>query len=634
MRFILSGFLLCLLLSCDRLQEKHIASDKAEDTSLRKDVIVYQLFDCANGYGFNILKNGKIYIHQPFVPTWDGLQTFKSKVLAEKVASYIALKLRTNNFRFLLEKPEIDSLMKTQINIKIDVQTPGKSEGEMVFQPADGISKHNNTSIKPLEKPPLKFRWRELGIVPFGKRGGGMSFSIGNNIFIGGGENKDLSASDFWSYYTVGDYWTCLAEIPSGRRISGIAFSIADKGYLGLGAPRGGNSNSFNNDFYQYDPQKNSWTKKRSFPGRARVDATAFVIADKGYAGLGYNEDYFADIYEYDPLNDSWERIADFPGGPISASVGISTHTKGFIVCGDRVPNNRRFNYEYVSQKNKWQKKMDIPGKARYFAAGYAIDDEKFIVGCGGTDGGEARFRDFYLYNVDKNSWSQIPDYPVSNLGNSRPCGGSSNGKIFLGTGYNGSFLNDWNVFEYYYNVRTDIGDYNEATSYPLKYNGQWQLFQECNRDNCFAGVELKSSQQLGNFGYSSLYAKKPRTILLKEEPGKKIFLFPRNFAIKTDNQPTAPVSLRLFFTKDELETALNDYNKKTGLINTFNDLQILQCTEKNPDTDPFNNSLQKNTYSLIKPHWYSYGYNGETLVAEFPVTSLHSEFYLVLSSK
>jgi hypothetical protein len=91
---------------------------------------------------------------------------------------------------------------------------------------------------------------------------------------------------------------------------------------------------------------------------------------------------------------------------------------------------------------------------------------------------------------------------------------------------------------------------------------------------------------------------------------------------------------LLLFFTKKELEKAFADCNKKTGEINSCDKLQILQCTEKNPDTDPTNNSFQKNAYSLIKPQWYSYGFDGETIVAEFPVTSLHSEFYLVVQAR
>jgi hypothetical protein len=111
------------------------------------------------------------------------------------------------------------------------------------------------------------------------------------------------------------------------------------------------------------------------------------------------------------------------------------------------------------------------------------------------------------------------------------------------------------------------------------------------------------------------------------------MFLFPRNFSIKTDKQPQHSVSLRLFFTKNELEKALSNCNQKGVITSTLEDVRVPQSNENNPDTDPSNNSFQKNTYSLIKPTWYSYGFNGETIVAEFPVTSLRSEFYLAVSA-
>ncbi len=70
--------------------------------------------------------------------------------------------------------------------------------------------------------------------------------------------------------------------------------------------------------------------------------------------------------------------------------------------------------------------------------------------------------------------------------------------------------------------------------------------------------------------------------------------------------------------------------SKKTGIITAIKDVQVLQYNDANPDTVPTNNKFKKNTYSFIKPQWYSYGFNSETIVAEFPVTVLH----LVIAGK
>lgn len=621
--------LLLITVSCKQSVYEQKNAEAMDSGAAKDETLTYEVLNLENGYGFNILKCGKIYIHQPFIPAVAGKTPFVNRETAIETARLIIQRLPNIEIRFLIEKEDIDSIIKPFTLTAADRVGTQKNPAIRVSV-ADGEIENNIQALQLLPDAPVKIQWKKVGTVPFGNRGGMMSVAIDDKLYMAGGENKDLSAKDFWRYDPFQNYWTCLAEIPRGRRISGVSFAIGGKGYVGLGSRRGENSKVFNNDFYSYDPTRNTWQRCSDFPGSGRIDAAAFAINGKGYAGTGYDEDYRQDMYEYNPVSDQWKRIQDFPGGNISAATGISTGTKGFILTGDRVPgNNKKFIYEYVQPEGKWEKLPDIPGKARYFSSAFAIDSTKFIAGCGRAEGGEVWFKDFFLYDVTTCAWVALPDYPIETNGNSRLCGGTVRGKIFAGCGYNRKFLNDWNVFEYYFSVRTDTGVYNEGACYALPYNGQWQLFQECSNKDCFAGMAINSRQQLGKLCYTSNLAGALRTWQTGNGQNRGYTIFPRSFVIRTEKRIDTTIALRLFFTRKEIAEGLNAIKEKTGRSPSLNDMVILQCNESNPDIDPLNNHFTQSRPA--KPHWYAYGFEGETMVAELTVQTLHSEFYLAL---
>lgn len=632
-------FLLIAFISCKSHSYSFPEEANNKTTYTLKDSIYYTLFHTENNtYGFDVIKNGKVYIHQPLVPCWQGLQHFKSEQDAVTVAKFIVNKLRAKNFKFLLQKFEIDSLIgsgKKYVNLKykLPVQdTNANIIDSNDFNSISGIA----SEIIPLLNAPIKNKWTVKESVPFGDRNGGFCFTIDKNVYIGSGESRDEIIKDMWCYNVDLETWTCLAEIPA-KCFSGFAFSILKKGYVGLGTEIGTSSGKFEKHIYQYNPLFNLWNIKKDFPGRARIDPAYFVIGNKGYVGTGYDGSNTKDFYEYDPLQDKWKQIADFAGGNLHASVGISNSKKGFMVAGARAPRDFKFCYEYIPTINKWERRQDFPGYERNFHSGNYIDTNFFIAGAGGSYELNERLRDFYVYNIRNNSWSQADDYPCDINGSTRAVSGSIDGKIYMGTGVGRSYLNDWKMYEYYFSIRKDTGVYDEGTCYPLKYNDTWELYQECTDKNCYAGAQIKSSEDLGNICYRSHLTNTNEELSFRRGNNKKNFqvlMLPRWFNLSAEKTPTKPIGVRLFFTREEIESLAGQFEKNTGKVFSSDKIKILQYNGNHADENLLSDNTDLSEYKLISPQLFSYGFHGETLVAEFNVTSLRSSFYLVIQSE
>lgn len=601
-----------------------------------KDSFSYKTFAEENrGYGFDILLNGKVYIHQPIIPCWQGVQHFITEQDAVSVAAFITNKLRLKNFKFLLQRFEIDSLLPKANYSKLATNPDGHDSNNNINPDnLNNTESHVEKLIPSLADYPIKNKWTVKKNVPFGNRGGGFCFAMGKLVYIGSGENKDEIIKDFWCYNPDKETWTCLAEIPAGC-YSGIAFSIFNKGYAGLGTEIGTSSGKFEKHMFEYVPEINSWKKLHDFPGTPRIDPIVFMINNKAYAGSGYDGTNTRDFYEYNAKDDSWKRIPDFAGGDLHASIGIGTGKRGFVVAGSRAPKDFKFVYEYIPSFSKWEQKQDLPGYARQFLCGNLVDSNYIIAGCGGSYEAGIRLRDFYVYNITANAWSRIADYPVeSNVGNSRPCGANVDGKAFMGTGYNVDYLHDWNIFEYYFSLRKDTGFYNESVCYPLQYNGKWQTYQECINEDCYIGPQIKTAENLGNFCYSSRLTNDYVTLSLKDNTNKatnKFILLPRWFAMSFDKKPGKEVGLRLFFTREEIDSLANYFEKSIGNKFSLDKIEILQYN-KQSNLQPQNNLANLSYYKIVSPHLFSYGFNGQTIVAEFTTATLQSEFYLAIN--
>jgi hypothetical protein len=70
----------------------------------------YETIENENGWGYNILLDGKLFIRQPNIPSIPGNKGFSDEEKAKKVAEFITYKIQNGIMPPSTNKQELDSL--------------------------------------------------------------------------------------------------------------------------------------------------------------------------------------------------------------------------------------------------------------------------------------------------------------------------------------------------------------------------------------------------------------------------------------------------------------------------------------------------------------------------------------------
>lgn len=108
----------------------------------------------------------------------------------------------------------------------------------------------------------------------------GCHFVIGTKVYV-------VIDNKCWSWDQTTNTWTAKASLPAHRRLNASAFAIKGKGYVGLGVDEDVEPFTLMKDWWEYDPNADTWTQKKNFPGAAREYAPAFAVGDYGYVCSG-----------------------------------------------------------------------------------------------------------------------------------------------------------------------------------------------------------------------------------------------------------------------------------------------------------------------------------------------------------
>jgi N-acetylneuraminic acid mutarotase len=275
------------------------------------------------------------------------------------------------------------------------------------------------------------------------KRYYAVGFSIGNKGYIGTGLNTSYTQiNDFWEYDPATNTWTQKADFGGTPRNAAVGFSIGNKGYIGTGVD---NTGQHTKDFWEYDPSTNTWTKKADFGGVGRYDAVGFSIGSKGYIGTGmvdgFNYITTNDFWEYDPSSDTWTKKADFGGGERHVAVGFGIGSKGYIGTGASSTQGIMEDFwEYNPSTNSWAQKANFGGGYLGYAVGFSMGGKGYVGT--GTDFSYGYTKAFWEYNPVADTWTKKADF--GGTARSYAVGFGIGNKGYIGTGNDYGITNDF----------------------------------------------------------------------------------------------------------------------------------------------------------------------------------------------
>lgn len=94
-----------VIFAISRFRNQHNISPK----ETKAEEISAFVFRSGNGWGYNILKNGNIFIHQEYIPAIPGRQPFISENEARRIADLMIHKMKTASKLPDISLREIDS---------------------------------------------------------------------------------------------------------------------------------------------------------------------------------------------------------------------------------------------------------------------------------------------------------------------------------------------------------------------------------------------------------------------------------------------------------------------------------------------------------------------------------------------
>jgi N-acetylneuraminic acid mutarotase len=318
-----------------------------------------------------------------------------------------------------INAPVIDADVDTLLIVQAP---PGVTTGKVT------VSRNNQKTTSTDDFVVLPGNWIQKKDFPdvYG-RFSALGFSIGGKGYVGFGGHTGFPQDGLFMYDPSTDSWTQQASLGI-RLMNAVAVTAGNKAYLGIGSTDQ-TTNGYTNSFFEYDPVTNTYTAKTDFPGAGRYGAVGVAINNKIYIGLGNSATYpiqpYNDFWQYDPATDIWTRKGDAPlslGGiyPIAFSLDDSTT----YVCSGPPGGSRTVLWIYNAHTDSWTQKNDLPFNFSWGTCTMVIGSNAYVIN--GWDQN-------WLYNPSSDSWTQKAFFTSRMLGVSFVIG--NKGYFGLGSG-------------------------------------------------------------------------------------------------------------------------------------------------------------------------------------------------------
>lgn len=287
--------------------------------------------------------------------------------------------------------------------------------------------------------------WTKVSPFKGRPRSGAITFTIGSRAFVGLGYDGDEYIGDFYSYNVSQGFWEAKKPFPGELRERAVSFSAEGKGYVGLGFNRELDKEELG-DFWEYNPDQDTWTKLADFGGTPRYSAVCFSLGSRAYVGTGFDGDsYNSDFWEFDIASGTWSEIQSYPGEKIERGISFVIGDKGYVGTGRNNGIHNLDFWEFEPEAQSWTKRSlgsdDVSydefklAIQRHDAVSFTIEDKAYIMG--GISASGAIDKSVFEFNATTGEWVQKTSFEGS--ARSLPSAYVLEGRAFVGTGQNGS---------------------------------------------------------------------------------------------------------------------------------------------------------------------------------------------------
>lgn len=211
-----------------------------------------------------------------------------------------------------------------------------------------------------------------------------------DKLYVAGGYlDGDAPTNDFWEYDPAAERWTKLAPLPRATA-AGATVAIGDKLYVAGGAPQtfgAGGPIAPYDDLQIYDFETGEWSFGAKVPipghhvGAAALDGELYVVGGRGEA-----DHSLTTFLRYDPATDSWEQLPDIPLGVASPGM-VAVGGKLVVVGGEDQEDWENGGgwvtpsaWEFDPKTNRWTRLPDMKWERRGSGVA-AVGDRVYALG-------------------------------------------------------------------------------------------------------------------------------------------------------------------------------------------------------------------------------------------------------------
>ena len=150
------------------------------------------------------------------------------------------------------------------------------------------------------------------------------------------------------------------------------------------------------------------------------------------------------EFWAYDPIANGWSAVSPLPGPARVWATGFAINGKGYVTTGvGSGGSDFRDNWAYDPTTDQWTAAASFTGPERFGAIGFALAGKGFV-GSGWQPFQAGFYKDFYAYNPTTDSWGTSTDMPNNPDGVANAVAATLNDTAYIAGGFNSFNADFW----------------------------------------------------------------------------------------------------------------------------------------------------------------------------------------------